>query len=274
MIVKKFISGMLVGGMITGILSATTVVLADSNIQAILWPATVSFNVKGTQSTINEGEILNYNNKAYVPLRSFAESMGAKLIYTQPAFSGDKHKVDIVFGDEKTSVNITDNGVKDILNELIPKAVDIYGMFNGAGYFKIDATKTIPGEQNYSLVTGVNGKHANDTTNVKSIADLKKVIEDVFTTDTAQKLFYSRYLTPEKDSPFYKDYEGNLYEDMNHGGHGWAEKFLIDTAKIKSQKDNVVVIELDTTVLDTPGDKLTISIVYVNGKWLLASPLV
>jgi hypothetical protein len=271
--VKKFISGMLVGGTIVGILSATTVVLADSNIQAILWPATVSINVKGTQSFINEGEILNYNNKAYVPLRSFAESMGAKVNYSQPAFSGDKHKVDIVYG-EKTYVNFTDNEVKDILNKLIPKAVDIYGIFNGTGWFKNDATKTIPGEKDYCLVIGEAWKTDIDTNNVKSVADLKKAVEDVFTKDTAQKVFYNRYLTPDKDRPLYKDYEGQLYQDTHNGGHGWAEKFLIDTARIKSQKDNVVEIELDTTVLDTPGDKLTISIVYVNDKWLLASPLV
>jgi hypothetical protein len=73
--------------------------------------------------------------------------------------------------------------------------------------------------------------------------------------------------------PLYKDYEGQLYVDTRNGGHGWAKKFLIDTAKLKGQKDNVAEIELDTTVLDDPGDKLTLSIVYVNDKWLLASRL-
>jgi hypothetical protein len=86
---------------------------------------------------------------------------------------------------EKASVNLTDNGVKDILNELIPKAVDIYGMFNGTGWFKTDVTKTIPGENDYCLVTGETWKTNIDTNNVKSIADLKKVVEDVFTKDIA-----------------------------------------------------------------------------------------
>jgi hypothetical protein len=166
---------------------------------------------------------------------------------------------------EKASVNLTDNEVKDILNKLIPKAVDIYGMFNGTGSFKSNAKKTIPGEDGYTLVVDQS---------VKSVADLKKAVEDVFTKDIAQKVFYNRYLTPDKDRPLYKDYEGQLYQDTHNGGHGWAEKFLIDTAKIKSQKDHVVEIELDTTVLDTPGDKLTISIVYVNDKWLMETGLV
>jgi hypothetical protein len=167
---------------------------------------------------------------------------------------------------EMYNIQLTDNEVKDILKGLIPKAVAIYGMFNGTGWFKVDATKTIPGEKDYCLVTGESWKTEIDTNNVKSIADLKKVVEDVFTKDMAQKLFYSRYL-----DPLYKDYEGQLYVNTRNGGHGWAEKFLIDTAKLKGQKDNVAEIELDKTTLDLPAEKLTISIEYVNDKWLMAS---
>ncbi|MCM3270762.1 stalk domain-containing protein [Paenibacillus elgii] len=162
------------------------------------------------------------------------------------------------------SVNLTDDEAKAILNRLIPKAVDLYGMFNGSDSFKVDKTKTIPGEEGYAQVIDEN---------FKSVADLKKAVEDVFTIDCAQKIFYSRYLTPDKDRPLYKEYEGKLYVDKNNGGHGWATEFLIDTAKLKGQKDQSAEIELDTTVLDDPGDKLTISIVYVNDKWFLASRL-
>lgn len=176
-------------------------------------------------------------------------------------------------------VYLTDNEVKDILNGLIPKAVAIYGIFNGNGAFQSDATKTIPGEKDYCLVTGRrqqngNGKSPVDIDNVKSIADLKKVVEDVFTKDTAQKVFYNRYLEMKDPRPLYKDYEGQLYVDTRNGGHGWAEKFLIDTAKLKGQKDNFAEIELDKTTLDLPAEKLTISIEYVNDKWLMESPLV
>lgn len=175
---------------------------------------------------------------------------------------------------ESYSVNLTDKEVKDILNQLIPKAVNIYAMFNGTGWFKIDTTKTIPNEAEYCLVTGETWKTNINTNNVKSIADLKKVVEDVFTKDVAEKVFYSRYLTPVKGvQPLYKDYEGKLYEDTKHGGHGWATKFLIDTARLKGQKDNVAEIELDKTVLDDPDDPVTIKIEYVNGKWLLASQI-
>ncbi|MFM1654069.1 hypothetical protein ACI7RC_18505 [Brevibacillus sp. B_LB10_24] len=166
---------------------------------------------------------------------------------------------------ESSSVNLTDKEGKDILNELIPKAVDVYGMFNPPGYFKIDATKTIPGEAGYALVT---------EENFKSVADLKKAVEEVFTEDFAQNRFYSHYLVLDEGTPpLYKDYEGKLYVDTDRGGHGWATKFLIDTAKLKGQKENVAEIELDITVLDEPSDPLTIKIENVNGKWLLASGL-
>jgi hypothetical protein len=128
--------------------------------------------------------------------------------------------------------------------------------------------KRFPGENDYCLVIGEAWKTDIDTNNVKSVADLKKAVEDVFTKDIAQKVFYNRYLTPDKDRPLYKDYEGQLYQDTHNGGHGWAEKFLIDTAKIKSQKDNVVEIELNTIVLDDPYGTLIIKIEYANGKWL------
>ncbi|WP_028549002.1 hypothetical protein [Paenibacillus sp. UNC451MF] len=164
-----------------------------------------------------------------------------------------------------TNANLTNNEVKDILNRLIPKAEGIYGIFNGTGSFKVDVTKTIPGEAGYALVIDQN---------FKSVADLKKAAEEVFTKDRAQKVFYSRYLTPDPGSrPLYKDYEGELYVDNQNGGHGWATKFLIDTAKIKTQKDHVVEIALDTTVLDDPYGALIIKIEYVNGKWLMSSGL-
>jgi hypothetical protein len=187
------------------------------------------------------------------------------------SFDTESKKVSSIYVDrysrayQSYPINLTDNGLKYILNRLIPRALQMYGIFNGTGAFNRDVSKTIPGEDGYALVIDEN---------FKSVTDLKKAVEEVFTTDIAQTVFYSRYLTPSKGSrPLYKDYEGKLYEDTNNGGHGWATEFLIDTAKLKGQKDNVAEIELDITVLDEPDDPLTITIQYVNGKWLLASRL-
>jgi hypothetical protein len=166
---------------------------------------------------------------------------------------------------ESHSVSLTDNEAKDILKLLIPKAVNFYGMFNGTGAFKVDKTKTIPGETGYAQV--IDEK-------ITSIADLKKAVEEVFTNDVAQMVFFSRYLTPEKDRrPLYKDYEGKLYNDTQNGGHGWAFAFLTDTAKVISQKDTVAEIELERTLFNNPDIKLTLRMEYVIDKWILASRL-
>lgn len=161
-----------------------------------------------------------------------------------------------------SSITLSDKEVKDILNRLIPKALDLYGIFGGHDSFKIDATKTIPGEEGYALVMDPN---------FKSVADLKKAVEDVFTKEVAQSVFYSIYLTSEKKRARYRDYEGMLYVDIITGGKGWATEFLLDTARLKGQTDNVAEIEFDRTVLDEPYDPMTVKIEYVNGKWLLAS---
>ncbi|WP_157276557.1 hypothetical protein [Paenibacillus sp. Soil766] len=163
------------------------------------------------------------------------------------------------------SVNLTDNEAKDILKQIIPKAVKFYGVFNGTGSFKLDKTKTIPGEPNYAQV--IDEK-------ITSIEDLKKWVEETFTKDVAQTVFFSRYLTPGIGSlPLYKDYEGKLYNDTGNGGHGWAFDYLTDTAKVISQKDNVAVVELDRTLFNNPDIKLTLRIEYINDKWKLASRL-
>ncbi|WP_282936144.1 stalk domain-containing protein [Paenibacillus sp. RC67] len=188
------------------------------------------------------------------------------------------HYVNTIKTSFHANVSLTDKEAKDILNQLLPKAVAITaGLFNGpwSGFTKTDATKTIPGEEQFVLVTGVNGKPEVGTDNLKSVADIKKAIEDVFTKDTAQQLFYSRYLETEDSIslPLYKDYEGQLYVNTNNSGHGWATQFLMDTAKIKSQKNNIVEITLDTTVLDDPYGTLVIKLQYANGHWLMASGL-
>ncbi len=167
------------------------------------------------------------------------------------------------------SGNLTDTEAKNILKILIPQALDIAeDMFNGGDGNKVDKTKTIPGEPDYCLVTGEIANY-----DVQSVADIKKAVEDVFTKDVAQTLFFSKYLTPQEDRPLYKDYEGRLYVDTNNGGHGFSTKFLMDTAKIRSQKDHVVTIALDATVLDNPYGILLVKIAQINGKWMMASGL-
>ncbi|KRF06771.1 hypothetical protein ASG89_18085 [Paenibacillus sp. Soil766] len=253
---KKYLLGLTCGIALT----ATTAVYASETINAYLFPVKYVFNGQ-SKELANEYTTLNYNGHAYVPIRFVAENMGSTVGYDE---STQIIKINYN-NDESHPVNLTDNEAKDILKLLIPKAVKFYGVFNGTGSFKVDKTKTIPGEPDYAQV--IDEK-------ITSIADLKNWVEETFTKDVAQTVFYSRYLTP-ADGRFllYKDYEGKLYNDTGNGGHGWAFSFLTDTAKVISQIDNVAEVELDRTLFNNPDKKLTLRIEYVNDKWMLASRL-
>jgi hypothetical protein len=170
---------------------------------------------------------------------------------------------------------MTDEEAKVILGKLIPQAADLVGgVFNGSGWFKEDKTQTIPDDKNYVLVTGEQSKQNIDLGNVKSVADLKQAVENVFTKDTAQEIFYRIYFEMKDEGlPLYKDHDGKLYVNSKNGGHGFATKFLVDTAKVVSQKDNVVEISMGTTVMDDPQGPLIVKITQVDGEWRMASGL-
>jgi hypothetical protein len=89
---RSFIVGLAVG---IG-LSASTVVLASESIQALIFPSKVSFHVNGATKELNLPEdtpILNVNNKTYIPLRQFAQSMGARVEYQAPSDSNGNQAV-------------------------------------------------------------------------------------------------------------------------------------------------------------------------------------
>jgi hypothetical protein len=78
--VKKYIIGLLCGV----VLSMTTAAFAANSIQAILFPSKITFHVNNTSKVIDGAgvnPILNYNNKTYIPLRAFADAMGANVTY-------------------------------------------------------------------------------------------------------------------------------------------------------------------------------------------------
>lgn len=74
-------------GLCTGVgLSLCTAALASDSIQAVLFPSKIHFLVNGTVTEVDgtgENAVINYNNKAYIPLRTFAEAMGAAVNYRQ-----------------------------------------------------------------------------------------------------------------------------------------------------------------------------------------------
>ncbi|GAA4848732.1 hypothetical protein GCM10023310_28690 [Paenibacillus vulneris] len=87
-------------GLCAGIgLSLCTAAAASDTIQAMLFPSKVHILLNGSVKEIHENEdpVINYNNKAYIPLRAFAEAMGAAVQY-RPTADGTKNIIDIYAG--------------------------------------------------------------------------------------------------------------------------------------------------------------------------------
>jgi hypothetical protein len=80
---KKFLLGLSCGVILAG----STAVYASGSIEALLFPAKVTFHVNGETKELagEQTTILNYQNRTYIPLRAFSESMGAKVDYTNAA---------------------------------------------------------------------------------------------------------------------------------------------------------------------------------------------
>ncbi|WP_239631110.1 copper amine oxidase N-terminal domain-containing protein [Paenibacillus sp. H1-7] len=91
-----------VAGLCAGIgLSLGTAAFASGSIQAVLFPSKVNFLVNDTVRQMDnaDNEVLNYNNKTYIPLRTFAESMGAVVEFVPGSpETGGHNKINIYSG--------------------------------------------------------------------------------------------------------------------------------------------------------------------------------
>ncbi|HWO95595.1 hypothetical protein P4H70_06710 [Paenibacillus ehimensis] len=76
---KKLVIGLTVGAAF----SFATGVIASSSIEAILFPSKIKFQAYESIKELNGSNttVLNYNNSVYIPLRAFAETMGATVNY-------------------------------------------------------------------------------------------------------------------------------------------------------------------------------------------------
>lgn len=93
---KKFVSGVILG---IGI-SVCTVALAAEELQTVLFPSKVTFHLPGQDKQLDTSidPVINVNNKAYIPLRLFSESLGAAVDYREPSdLSNGQHTIDIHF---------------------------------------------------------------------------------------------------------------------------------------------------------------------------------
>lgn len=80
------------------VLLVLTAAVPSNAIYGVLFPSQVTFH-NGNEVVSFDGsggnEIVNVNNKAYIPLRAFAEAMGATVGYAPPNEHTDLHKIDI-----------------------------------------------------------------------------------------------------------------------------------------------------------------------------------
>lgn len=95
---RKYIIGFICGVA----LSISTVVFAANTIQAYLFPSRVLFHMNDTVKEIDgsgDNAVINYNNKAYIPLRAFTDAMGATVTFTpSSSVTSYLNKIDIYDG--------------------------------------------------------------------------------------------------------------------------------------------------------------------------------
>ncbi|WP_159888171.1 hypothetical protein [Paenibacillus puerhi] len=128
---KKFILGLICGIGLT----ASTAVFASPSIQALLFPAVLQFHVNGEVKKIDgtgENGVLNYNNKAYVPLRLFAETTGATVDYRSKSISDpDKPQIDVYLGSDSMFTVHDSQGyisIGDIETHFTPEQKTVTGL--------------------------------------------------------------------------------------------------------------------------------------------------
>jgi hypothetical protein len=97
-VIKKFLLGLICGLA----LFAATAAAASNEIRALISSIAVSYHVGGeTLDTNDDSSIaLNYKGKLYVPLRTFAETLGASVYYHGPA-NGERAKVEVYSEDDR-----------------------------------------------------------------------------------------------------------------------------------------------------------------------------
>jgi hypothetical protein len=89
--------GVVVGA---GIASCATV-FAEASLKAYLFPSQVTYHVKAQSKLLDvsgDNQVINVNNKAYIPLRLFSESLGATVNYQAPSLASNGfNAIDITF---------------------------------------------------------------------------------------------------------------------------------------------------------------------------------
>ena|GEM_PF-1616526 len=142
---KKFIVGLLCGI----VLCFSTAAVASNGIKAVLFPSKITFHSGNQVKELSHAEgteVLNYNNRTYIPLRAFVEATGAVVNFSTAAKNnGNLNQIEVF--DEKTlnGLNITSNDNYVTIGNLIVDDREDGSIWVTGGTIKIN--KDISGKQ-------------------------------------------------------------------------------------------------------------------------------
>lgn len=164
--------------------------------------------------------------------------------------------------------DLTDEQAQEILALLVPKQVEIFGIFQ-LDYTKIDATQTCPWDEKYVLCTDER---------FACVQDIKDFILTTMTESAAQEYFFDVYLDgpydPPEDVNYYIDYEGKLYRSTYAEGKGFSTNYLIETAHIVERTHTAVTLQMDTLWGAEPSDFVyTPTLVKTQNGWRIDNRL-
>ncbi|MGK9250230.1 stalk domain-containing protein [Paenibacillus humicus] len=189
---KKFVMGLFCGA----VLSMSTVAFASDSIQAILFPSKITFQVKGNQAVLDtsENSVLNYNDKTYIPLRAFAEAMGANVDFVAESEATNHLNLITISGNEYKLIQYgPDDNITPADNTFFPLTL---GIQLPNEYRQNSNQLSIENTNNYTFSI-VN--RTNDNLNVDPETNLSI---EVYTApnDVEDQLVY-RYVIPQIPSP-------------------------------------------------------------------------
>jgi hypothetical protein len=192
MALKKFVVGLICGAA----LSMTTVAFASDTIQAILFPSKITFEMKGNQVVLdtNENPVLNYNDKTYIPLRAFAEAMGASVDFVAGSeATGGLHLITVTSNEYQLTRYGPEDNLSPADNTFFPLIV---GLSLPDGY-RPDSNR-LPIENTTNLTFSVMNR-SNDNLVMDSATHL--AIEVYMVKDGVNDKLVHRYALPPVPSP-------------------------------------------------------------------------
>lgn len=165
--------------------------------------------------------------------------------------------------DESISEALSLEQVKQMLNELIPKALEIYSVyFNSMVEIEPMSNSEYPKDGCFKVAD----KRFSD------VMELKEYTEAVFTKEFAQMRFYQYGIDgTEGDQPIFFMKDNQLW--VRDGAMGISAGWLIDTAIIKEQTATSIVLSVEKTYFDESDGFHDIIIKKENGQWKVASEL-